>query len=113
MAMVKSADNIGTQSSFDSAVNMTAGEIEEWLVTDESKNVGSKAGGSGESVGHKSGKRIVAIKRKTKADLTDDDYSHMRKVIGYIRRHRAQEPANVATSRWRYSLMNWGFDPLK
>jgi hypothetical protein len=37
----------------------------------------------------------------------------MRKVVGYVRRHRAQEPANIATSRWRYSLMNWGHDPLK
>jgi hypothetical protein len=24
-----------------------------------------------------------------------------------------QEPANMVTSRWRYSLMNWGHDPLK
>ena len=37
----------------------------------------------------------------------------MRKVIGYIRRHSAQRPANVYTSRWRYSLMNWGHDPTK
>jgi hypothetical protein len=37
----------------------------------------------------------------------------MRKVVGYVRRHLAQEPANPATSRWRYSLMNWGHDPLK
>ena len=37
----------------------------------------------------------------------------MRKVVGYVRRHRAQEPANIVTSRWRYALMNWGHDPLK
>jgi hypothetical protein len=37
----------------------------------------------------------------------------MRKVVGYVRRHLAQEPANMVTSRWRYSLMNWGHDPLK
>jgi hypothetical protein len=66
-----------------------------------------------ESVGHASGRRIVAILGKSKAGLSDDDYAHMRKVVGYVRRHRAQEPANVATSRWRYSLMNWGNDPLK
>jgi hypothetical protein len=34
-------------------------------------------------------------------------------MAGFVRRHRAREPANMATSRWRYSLMNWGHDPLK
>jgi hypothetical protein len=38
----------------------------------------------------------------------------MRKVIGYVRRHCAQGPAgDKEHSRWRYSLMNWGHDPLK
>ena len=31
----------------------------------------------------------------------------------FKRRHRAQAPENQVTSRWRYSLMNWGHDPLK
>jgi hypothetical protein len=55
----------------------------------------------------------VKLLRKDKDDLTADDYSHMRKVVGYVRRHSAQRPQNIATSRWRYSLMNWGHDPLK
>ena len=42
-----------------------------------------------------------------------DDYAHMRKVVGYIARHSAQRPENIYTSRWRYSLMNWGHDPVK
>ena len=86
------------------------------LDTKESKAVGFKGAngsGRGESVGHASGRRIVTILGKKKDDLTDDDYAHMRKVVGYVRRHLAQEPANVATSRWRYSLMNWGHDPLR
>jgi hypothetical protein len=37
----------------------------------------------------------------------------MRKVVGYVARHKAQRPENMVTSRWRYSLMNWGHDPLK
>jgi hypothetical protein len=44
--------------------------------------------------------------------LACDDYAHMRKVVGFVKRHRAQQPANVVSSRWRYSLMNWGHDPL-
>ena len=109
-------DRDKVRKDFDEAVNMTASELKKWLSTKESHSVGFKGEGGkgqGESVGHASGRRIVAILGKTKADLTDDDYVHMRKVVGYVRRHRAQEPANVATSRWRYSLMNWGNDPLK
>jgi hypothetical protein len=98
--------------NFREAVNMAPGELERWLGTEDSWRVGWKKNG-GESVGHASGRRIIDIRRKRKADLTDEDYRHMQKVVGYVRRHLAQEPANPATSRWRYSLMNWGHDPLK
>jgi len=98
---------------FADAVNMTASELEAWLETDESRKVGFRREGAGESVGHASGRRIVAILRARKAELDQDDYAHMRKVVGYVRRHLAQEPRNPVTSRWRYSLMNWGHDPLK
>ena len=101
------------RKNFDVAVNMTAGEVEAWLKTPESRKVGFKKGGKGESVGHASGRRIVAILGTETDDFSDSDYAHMRKVAGYVRRHLAQEPANIATSRWRYSLMNWGHDPLK
>ncbi len=103
------------RKDFGEAVNMTAAELEEWLGTDESQAVGQKSGGSGESTGHESGRRIVELLRTKESDLTDDDLAHMRKVHGYVQRHLAQEPAkeDVETSRWRYSLMNWGHDPLK
>jgi hypothetical protein len=103
------------RKDFGEAVNMSAAELERWLGTDESQSVGQKSGGSGESVGHESGRRIVELLHTSTADLTDDDYAHMRKVHGYVQRHLAQEPAkeDVETSRWRYSLMNWGHDPLK
>jgi hypothetical protein len=100
---------------FADAVNMTAAELETWLDTEESRAVGQKSGGSGESTGHESGRRIVELLRTKKDDLSDDDLAHMRKVHGYVQRHLAQEPskADVETSKWRYSLMNWGHDPLK
>ena len=109
-------DREKVRKDFDEAVNMTASELKKWLTSEKRRQVGWKGKdgkGSGESVGHASGRRIVAILGKQKSDLSDNDYALMRKVVGYIRRHRAQEPANVATSRWRYSLMNWGHDPLK
>jgi hypothetical protein len=98
---------------FDAAVNMAPAELEEWLASDESRKVGFKHAGASESVGHASGRRIVTILRKKKAALDDDDYAHMRKVVGYVRRHSAQRPQNIFTSRWRYSLMNWGHDPIQ
>jgi hypothetical protein len=98
---------------FRKAVNMTAKEIDDWLDTDESKEVGQKSGNE-ESTGHASGRRIVKILRTKKADLTDDDLAHMRKVDAYVKRHSAQRPSgNVRDTAWRYSLMNWGHDPTK
>jgi Protein of unknown function (DUF3140) len=108
-------DRDAIRKDFDEAVNMSASELEEWLQSDESQSVGQKSGGSGESTGHESGRRIVEILRKEEGDLDDDDYAHMRKVHGYVARHLAQEPTkeDVEGSKWRYSLMNWGHDPLE
>ena len=98
---------------FGRAVNMAPDELEDWLESAESRRVGQVKPGATESVGHASGRRIAAILRTPEPERTDADYLHMRKVAGFVARHRAQEPANPVTSRWRYSLMNWGCDPLK
>jgi hypothetical protein len=107
--MAKSEEQVIEE--FGEAVNMSRKELEEWLETDESKSVGQ---GSGESKGHESGRRIVEILGKNKSDYTDDDIDHMGRVVGYVHRHQAQKPqSDVEDSNWRYSLMNWGHDPLK
>ena len=107
-------DHDAIATAFHDAVNMTPSELERWLDTDDSRSVGWTHEGESESVGHESGRRIVEIKRTKKADLTDDDYAQMRKVIGYVHRHMAQRPkGDVGDTRWRFSLMNWGHDPLK
>lgn len=111
--MADSDDREQTWDEFRDVVNMTASELEKWLDSDESQSVGQKKDG-GESTGHESGRRIVAVLQAKKSDLTDDDYAHMRKVVGYARRHLAQRPSgDVEDSAWRYSLMNWGHDPEK
>jgi hypothetical protein len=94
-------------------VNMSPGELEEWLQTEESREVGQKDGG-GESKGHESGGRVVdLLEKQNKDDYTDEDLDHMRRVVSYIHRHQAQKPeGDVENSNWRYSLMNWGHDPL-
>jgi hypothetical protein len=98
---------------FQEAVNLEADELEAWLETEESRSVGWRRDGCGESVGHASGRRIVRLLRSPEHDLTDADYRHMRKVVGYVNRHLAQRPGgDVTQTRWRYSLLNWGHDPL-
>ncbi|QYC41176.1 hypothetical protein Nocox_17835 [Nonomuraea coxensis DSM 45129] len=109
-----SGDRHEIAAEFGRAVNMTAQELERWLATEESRSVGQKEDGAAESTGHESGRRIVALLRRGKSGWGDDDYAHMRKVIGYVHRHLAQRPSgDVRETRWRYSLMNWGHDPLK
>jgi hypothetical protein len=68
--------------------------------------------GGGESKGHESGRKIVEILNKD--DITGDDVDHMRRAVSYVHRHQAQGPIeDVENSNWRYSLLNWGRDPLK
>jgi hypothetical protein len=101
---------------FKAAVNMSALALEKWLETDDSKWVGWTHEGARESVGHQSGCHILRLLRQSlKADdLRDIDVDHMRKVTGYVHRHLAQEPdGDIEHSNWRYSLMNWGHDPMR
>lgn len=98
---------------FQQVINMTVEELESWLDTDESKEVGQKEGEE-ESIGHKSGKRIIQLLQKKQDEYTDDDLSHMKKVVSYVHRHLAQRPSgDIEDTRWRYSLKNWGHEALK
>jgi hypothetical protein len=105
-------DRQRTIDEFGEAVNMTRKELDDWLQTEESKSVGQ---GEGESKGHRSGRKIAEILEKNKSDYTDGDLEHMKKVNAYVKRHLGQEgpKGDVEGSNWRYSLMNWGHDPLK
>jgi hypothetical protein len=110
VAMTKTDD---VEQDFKRVVNMTPKQLEKWLDSDESKAVGQKKDG-GESTGHESGRHILKILAKKKADLTEADHKHMSKVVGYVERHSAQRPSgDISETPWRYSLMNWGHDPLK
>lgn len=101
-------------SEFKKAVNMTAHEIEKWLGTKESKEVGFKENDGDESVGHKSGKHIIEILNKKQSEYSASDLKHIHKVVGYVHRHLAQKPdGDITETNWRYSLMNWGHDPAK
>ncbi|WP_411892023.1 DUF3140 domain-containing protein [Yoonia sp. SDW83-1] len=111
MSSSKSHDQIWDE--WRDLVNMAPQELEDWLETSESKSVGDSE--DSESTGHKSGRQIVNIKRTNKDDLSDDQWDHMATVVGYIKRHLSQGGPgdDIEHSDWRYSLMNWGHDPLK
>src|ERR687893_1175179 len=103
--MSKSDEQV--MEEFDEAVNMSRKKLEEWLETDESKEVGQKDGGS-ESKGHESGRKIVEILEKSESEYTEEDIDHMRRVVSYVHRHQAQKPkSDVEDSNWRYSLINF------
>jgi hypothetical protein len=102
------------RAEFDALVNLEPPELAAWLERPESRKVGMIRRGETESVGRQSARRILAIKATPLEELTDADYRHMKKVIGFCRRHLAQRPwGDVTNARWRWSLMNWGHDPLR
>jgi hypothetical protein len=114
---VPEEDRDDVYTSFNEKVNMSPKELEEWLETDESKEAGRHQEDGGESTGHMMGGKILAIRDKKKADLDDDDYGDMKKVVGYINRHSKQRPDKsedeLKDMTWTHSLKNWGHDPLK
>ncbi|OYV35855.1 MAG: DNA-binding protein [Rhodospirillales bacterium 20-64-7] len=110
-----------TLVEFRRVVNVTPAAMRHWFASDESRSVGITHDGakmSGpdqpESVGHGMGQRVVEIKARKPAALTEADYRDMRKVVGYMHRHRTQRPdGDVEDTRWRKSLMNLGHDPMR
>jgi Protein of unknown function (DUF3140) len=69
------------RTAFRQAVNLAPKELERWLVTEESQSVGWTREGDDEAVGHQSGRRIVDLRCRKAAELSDDDYAHIRKVV--------------------------------
>ncbi|KAI4235060.1 MAG: hypothetical protein LQ349_003408 [Xanthoria aureola] len=116
--MVK--DNETVIKEFNELINMTSSELKEWLMEGQSESSGwDKGDGSGETVGHESGRKIIQILEKNPDKNPDqydeDDLQHMRKVVSYCKRHLAQEEkAKQNTDSKSYkSLKNGGHDPLK
>src|SRR5579871_521462 len=80
------------RKDFDALVNLQPAELKAWLDTPQSRKVGMVRRGETESVGRQSARKILHIKATPVAELTDADYRHMKKVIGFCRRHLAQRP---------------------
>jgi len=114
--MVKSKED--TVKEFNEQVNMTAEEIEVWLEDPMSRKAGT-------GVGLDSARKIIEILKKNPKknpnQYDDEDIEHMRKVVGYNKRHLAQEEylkdtkskEELEKSKSTISLKNWGHDPMK
>ncbi|PIA92827.1 hypothetical protein CB0940_04203 [Cercospora beticola] len=116
--MVK--DNDTVIEEFNDIVNMSAKDLQDWLGSEESTGAGwDKDDGSGETIGHESGRKIVKIlednPKKDPEKYSEDDIAHMRKVVAYCKRHLAQEgkAKQDPNSKSAKSLKNWGHDPQK
>ncbi|KAI0094996.1 hypothetical protein BDY19DRAFT_915802 [Irpex rosettiformis] len=109
--MVKSKKD--TIAEFNEQVNMSVEELEEWLQDPQSKKAGT-------GVGIESAAKIIEILKKnpTKdpSKYDEEDLEHMRKVVGYNKRHLAQEShlkdtktkEELANTKSTISLKNWG-----
>lgn len=121
MAEMDAKERAEIAQEFRRVVNMPPATLRKWLETEESRSVGMTEDGEKvtqdagpEAVGHQMGRRILDLHGKKAADLDEDDYAAMRKVVGYVHRHGKQRPSgDISDTRWRKSLMNWGHDPLK
>ena len=91
-------------------MNISVRELDDWLQTEECQSVGWHYEGEDKSI---AGRRIMEI-QPARGRASEDDLARMRKVVAYIKRRLAQLPHHdIEHTRWRYSLVNWGHDPLK
>ncbi|MDM7922281.1 MAG: DUF3140 domain-containing protein [Pyrinomonadaceae bacterium] len=99
---------------FRSLVNIPAGELERRLATADSKKLGRRDVAQAGIEGQESGRRILKILAKRRNAYTEDDLRHMQAVVSYVRlRRKEKPPGDIFASNWRFSLMNWGHDPMK
>lgn len=96
---------------FHTVVNMTSRELEEWL---RLESAGEETESLPDQAGPPSGRHVVNILAKRRADLTEEDIDVMEAVIGAVRAERGEDLEPVAgDDAWRHRLMDLGHDPLK
>lgn len=95
---------------FHGVVNMTAPELRDWLGSSVVPHPGDRP-----DAVPPLGAAVAEILAKRKTDLTRDDTTAMRKVIGVFEEEtQGRSPQEVADNeRARHRLMNVGHDPVK
>jgi hypothetical protein len=96
---------------FHRVVNMTSRELEDWLRT---RSADPDEEALPDQAGTSTGRHVLAILRKRRVDLDDDDVRVMRKVIDRVHDQRRDDLEPTAgQANWRRRLMSLGHDPLK
>ncbi|MFF8097861.1 DUF3140 domain-containing protein [Streptomyces sp. NPDC016675] len=96
---------------FHRVVNMTSAELADWLRVRDS---GEPAEPLPDDAGPPLGRHVLAILRKRRTDLTDDDLRAMAEVVETVtaRADLENEP-RAEDAGLRHRLMTVGHDPLK
>jgi hypothetical protein len=96
---------------FHRVVNMTSRELEDWLRT---RSADPDEEALPDQAGTPTGRHVLAILRKRRVDLDDDDVRVMRNVIDRVHEQRRDDLEPTAgQANWRRRLMSLGHDPLK
>ncbi|MEV5321548.1 DUF3140 domain-containing protein [Streptomyces sp. NPDC052687] len=109
--MTHSAGLDALWEDFHHVVNMTSRELDAWLRT---RDAGERTEPLPDQAGPPLGQQVLAVLRKRRTDLTDEDVRVMTKVVEMVsgQTDLANEPEPARTSR-RHALMSIGHDPLK
>ena len=94
---------------FHSVVNMTSQELAAWLRT---RYAEEETEPPAERSGSPTGRHVLEILQKRRADLTEDDFRVMYEVVDSVSAGREHERDADGTHR-RHRLMTLGHDPLR
>ena len=112
-AVHHSAEDKGVIDEFFYVVNMPIASIERWLDSDEAQAVERLPPAGVAALKRCSGRRIVELLHKARADYDATDIADMREVVRSVHHQLAERPAgDVHDSPWRHALMCCGHDPL-
>lgn len=96
---------------FHRVVNMSSRELAEWLRTE---SAGPDDEELPDRAGTETGRQVLHILGKRKADLTAGDERVMRRVVDHVHAHRRDDLEPTAgDAQWRHLLMDVGHDPLR
>ena len=112
------ADALETEAlweDFHRVVNMTSAELAAWLKV---RDADEETEPLPEEAGTPTGQHVLAILRKRRTDLTDDDTRVMHKVVDTVSdlvdpENEPEPESTPEDTRRRHRLMTLGHDPLK
>ena len=97
-------------AEFHSVVNMTSEELSAWLTTADEADDGGAPPADADSA---TGERVLAILRKRRTDLTDEDIRVMYEVVDAVEEEGDGSSPSGDGRRSRNRLMRMGHDPLR